>query len=254
VEREAPATSARRLELGFLVAASALAYPFGLWVGSPWLLPALNTLPAYLVMTRRLAAGERAAAVRAMLLWAVVLAVAGTLSFSLWPDDPGVTVLNGPGYREEMFAWIATGEGAEGSPRLFLPQHLAHLAAFVVLSLATASALSILMGAVLMNYMGYYVASLFRAGIDGWSVLLFGWQPWAICRVAAFCVLGVVLAEPLLARLGRTPSPSWRGLRPWLTLAGAGILADWLLKATLAPTWGLELRALLNAAAGAPAP
>jgi hypothetical protein len=45
-----------------------------------------------------------------------------------------------------MFAWIRTGAGTEGSPRAFIPQHALHLGAFVVLSLATASALSITMG------------------------------------------------------------------------------------------------------------
>jgi hypothetical protein len=144
-----------------------------------------------------------------------------------------------------MFAWIATGQGTEGNPRAFLPQHLAHLAAFAGLSLVSASALSILAGAVLMNYMDYYVASLARAGVEPVWVALLGWQPWAICRVAAFCVLGVVLSEPLLARLGRAPRPTFSALCPWLLVAAGGILADWLLKAALAPTWGLELRALL---------
>ena len=31
-----------------------------------------------------------------------------------------------------MFRWIRTGRGAEGNIRLFLPQHLLHLGAFIV--------------------------------------------------------------------------------------------------------------------------
>lgn len=230
-----------------MLLATVAAYPVGLAVGEPWLLPVLNTAPAYVVMLRRLRRGDRRDAVRAMLIWAVALAAAGTVAFALWPSDPGPIVLNGPAYREEMFRWIATGVGSEGDPRLFVPQHVAHLAGFVVLSLATASSLSILLGAVLMNYMDYYVASLARAGAPAWATLLLGWQPWAICRVAAFCTLGVVLAEPLLAALGRCTRPALRDLRPWLTAAAAGILADWLLKALLAPQWGLWLRALVPA-------
>jgi hypothetical protein len=144
-----------------------------------------------------------------------------------------------------MLSWIRTGSGAEGDVRLFLPQHLVHLAAFVALSLATASAVSILMGAVLMNYMDFYVASLGRAGAPGWAVLFLGWQPWAICRVAAFCVLGVVLAEPLLSRVLRYPYPGLSAARRYLAWAAAGILADWVLKSTLAPAWGAWLRAAL---------
>jgi hypothetical protein len=153
-------------------------------------------------------------------------------------------ILHGPEYRDEMFTWIRTGIGSEGSPRLFVPQHALHLAAFVVLCLVTASALSITMGAVLMNYMGFYVASLARAGVPLWAVVLLGWQPWAIARVAAFSVLGVVLAQPLLRRLTGGVAPL-RVSRPLLIAAAVLLLADVALKAVLAPTWGLALRRVL---------
>jgi len=179
-----------------------------------------------------------------MLVWAAALAVAGTVTFTLWPHPPGALVLHGPEYRDEMFAWIRTGAGSEGSPRLFIPQHGLHLAVFVVLSLVTASALSIAMGAVLMNYMGFYVASLARAGAPLWAVVLLGWQPWAIARVAAFSVLGVVLAQPLLRRLRAMGEPA-SSSTPLMIAAGAALLMDVVLKALLAPTWGLWLRRVL---------
>jgi hypothetical protein len=228
--------------LAGLVALAALSYPAGLWIGSPILLPLLNTLPAYTLMAGCLRAGDRAGALRVTLVWALSLAVFGTLCLALWPTDPGAIVLHGPEYRAEMFRWIRTGQGSEGDVRLFLPQHLVHLAAFLALSLLTASLVSITMGAVLMNYMAYYVASLARAGTPAWAVLLLGWQPWAIARVAAFCAFGTVLAEPLLARVlryDRAPLRAWRSV--WAA-ASLGILADWVLKALLAPHWGLWLR------------
>jgi hypothetical protein len=196
-------------------------------------------------MADRLRAGDRAGAVRLTLLWAVALAVFGTTSFALWPSDPEPLVLNGARYRDEMFHWIRTGQGSEGDIRQFLPQHVWHLAAFVALCLVTASVVSISMGAVLMNYMSYYVASLARAGAPTWAVVFLGWQPWAICRVAAFCALGAVLAEPLLSRLLRYRYEGLRGSRPVILAAAAGILADWILKAVLAPLWGPWLRAVL---------
>jgi hypothetical protein len=234
-----------RVRLAVLVGATLASYPLGLLTGVPLLLPALNTLPAYLTMVALLQRGERRAAVVAMLVWAAALAVCGTLTFALWPRPLDGLVLNGPLYRDEMFTWILTGFGREGRPSLFLPQHLGHLAGFVVLSLATASALSIALGAVLMNFMAFYVASLWRAGVPAWAVLLLGWQPWALCRVAAFCTLGVVLSEPLLARVRRYDYAGLRSAKPYLLAAAGGILADWLLKAALAPTWGLWLRPLL---------
>jgi hypothetical protein len=226
------------------VAATIASYPIGILSGSAWLLPSLNTLPAYLVMVARLREGDRRGALHAMLAWALTLAVFGTLFFALWPAPLEAVVLNGAAYRDEMFLWIRTGLGREGSPRLFLPQHLLHLAGFVLLSLATASALSILLGAVLMNFMAFYVASLARAGVPAWAVMALGWQPWAICRVAAFCTLGVVLAEPLLRRRFKT-MPAAQSPRRFLMWAACGILADWALKAMLAPTWGRWLSRLL---------
>lgn len=227
-----------------VVLVTVLSYPVGLALGVPGLLPVLNAAPAYAAMVILLRRGDLRRAVFVMLAWAAALAVAGTVTFAVWPEPPGPLILHGPDYRDEMFAWIRTGAGSEGSPRLFVPQHALHLAAFVVLSLVTASALSITMGAVLMNYMDFYVASLARAGTPLWAVVLLGWQPWALARVAAFSMLGVVLAPRLLRRLGliRTSSPS---ARPFVIAAASLLLADVLLKALLAPTWGRVLRGVL---------
>jgi hypothetical protein len=227
-----------------VVLAAALSYPVGLALGVPWLLPVLNAAPAYAAMVVLLRRGELRRAVLVMLVWAAALALAGTSTFALWPRPPGPLIMHGLEYRDEMFAWIRTGAGSEGSPRLFIPQHAVHLAAFVLLSLVTASALSITMGAVLMNYMDFYVASLARAGAPPWAVVLLGWPPWAMARVAAFSMLGVVLAGPLLGRLAKG-MPPMRASRPFLIAAAVLLLADVVLKALLAPTWGLWLRSVL---------
>jgi hypothetical protein len=220
-----------------VVAATAVSYPLGLLLGGGLLLPVLNTAAAYAAMAVLLRRGARRQAVTLMLVWAATLAVAATTTFAVWPQAPGESVVNGPAYRDEMFHWIRTGEGREGRPAEFIPQHVLHLAAFVALSLATASAGSMVLGAALMNYMAFYVASLHRAGLATATVVLFGWQPWALCRVAAFVVLGVVLAEPLLARLRPYPYQGLRGSRRWIAWAAAGIAADWILKAALAARW-----------------
>jgi hypothetical protein len=233
---------------GALLLATLASYPIGLAIGWPWLLPLLNAVPAYVAMAALLLRGDRRGAVAAMLVWAAGLALAGTASFALWPAPVDATVIHGPQYREEMFHWIRTGQGRESSPLLFVPQHAAHLALFVAASLATASALSIAMGAVLMNYMSFYVASLARAGAPAWAVVLLGWQPWAICRVAAFCTLGAVLGEPLILRIRGRRYAGFRSARPYLIAAGAALLADLALKAALAPSWGLWLRRVLPGA------
>jgi hypothetical protein len=235
-----------RNDLVILLVASLVSYPLGLALRQPWLLPVLNALPAYIVLVHRLRKGERGGAVRAMLWWAAALAIVGTLAFVWWPAPVGAVVVNGPEYREEMFHWIRTGIGREGSPRLFLPQHLLHLAIFLAIGLVSMSVGAILMGALLMNQMSYYVASLARAGVPGWAVTLIGWQPWAIARVAAYSTLGVLLAEPLLLRLFPGAREKLKvGRAAYIIAAMSGILTDWFLKSLLAPLWGHWLRALL---------
>jgi hypothetical protein len=230
-----------------LLLATVLSYPLGLALGQPWLLPLLNAAPAYAAMAALLLRGDRRGAVLAMLAWAAALAVSATASFALWPSPVDRLVIHGPAYRDEMFAWIRTGQGTESSPRLFIPQHAAHLGLFVAASLATGSVLSIAMGAVLMNYMAFYVASLARAGAPVWAVVFLGWQPWAICRIAAFSTLGAVLGEPLILRMAGRRHAGLAAARPWLVAAGASLLADVALKAALAPQWGLWLRKVLPA-------
>jgi hypothetical protein len=230
-----------------LVGAIALSYPVGLALDPWFLLPVLNALPAWWIMARRLRAGDLRGAILLMLVFPLALAVFGTVSLALWPTTDGLTprVFNGPEYREEMFHWIRFGGGTEGNWRLFLPLHITHLVAFVFLSLLTGSLFSITGGAVLTNYMDGYVASIHRAGAPLWATVFFGWQPCAIARVAAFCILGVVLAEPVLSRILRYKPQPWARVRPWVLIAAGLILADWTLKASLAPTWGRILNSAI---------
>ena len=236
-----------RNDLVVLALATIVSYPLGLWLGNRWLLPVLNALPAYGVLVNRLRRGERGGAVRAMLWWAAAVATVGTIALVWWPQNVADVVWHGEPYKDEMFRWIRTGRGAEGNIRLFLPHHLLHIAIFVTLGLATASFGAVVMGAALMNYMAYYVASLARAGVPPWAVALLGWQPWAIARIAAFCTLGVLLAEPLLFWLFPAAETRMKktGRAPYVMAAMSTILLDWFLKFLLAPTWGHWLRKLL---------
>jgi hypothetical protein len=204
----------------------------------------MNAAPAYYVMLRLLR-GDLAAAARAMLLWAVCSLLGGTLTMALWPVSLDSLVWHGPAYRDEMLAWIRTGAGSESRLSLFLTQHILHLAVFIALCLVSAGAIGILLGAVLMNYMSFYVAALYRLGWPLWAVVCLGWQPWALCRVAGFCLLGVVLATPLLTRMRFVQCKDQTLKRRLLLWGAAGILCDWILKAILAPHWERLLRSLL---------
>ena len=236
-----------RNDLIVLILATVASYPIGLALRQPWLLLVLNALPAYVVLVHRLRKGERGGAVRAMLWWAATVALAGTIAFVWWPEPIGRIVLSGPAYKDQMFHWIRTGQGSEGNIRLFLPEQLVHLGAFLVLGLGTGSGGALLMGAWLMNHMSYYVAALAKAGVAPWAVTVLGWQPWAIARVAAFATLGVLLAEPLVTLLFPSSREKLKAntRAAYIVAAMSGILADWFLKFLLAPTWGRWLRDLL---------
>ena len=89
-------------------------------------------------------------------------------------------VLRGKSYRVEMMTWLATGEGAEGDPGPFLPLHLQRLALFLPLSLLSGGALGLVMGAVMVNSMDFFVASYALASSGVPAAL--AWFLWALCR------------------------------------------------------------------------
>ena len=76
------------------------------------------------------------------------------------------------------------------------------------------------------------------------TILFYGWPPWAMVRVVAYVILGVVLSGPLLQRLAGVPF-AWRARRAWFAAAGVALLLDVALKAALAPAWSVLLRSAL---------
>ena len=94
-----------------------------------------------------------------------------------------------------------------------------------------------------MNYMGHYVGALASQGSSRW-LLIAGWHPWAVIRVASFVVLGVVLSGPLI---GAIAGRRWRWsaeARRWTAIAVVGLVLDIVLKAVLAPVWNRLLISL----------
>lgn len=231
-----------RRDLLWGIAGVSAAYALGLGLSAAglgvarWLLPLLLAAPAVFTLWRWLAAGERRGALRLMLAWALAVAAIGPIAMALAPEAAAEAVWRGASYRDEMMAWLATGEGAEGDIRQFLPIHLGRLALFLPLSLMSGGALGLVMGAAMMNYMDFFVAS-YAAASSGVPAAL-AWFPWALCRVAAFVILGVVTAEPLVRWLGRVDAPLAPGRGRLLGLAGGLLAADIALKAAFAPAWG----------------
>ena len=219
-----------------IVGGTAVSYGVAMLIGVPALVPFLNVAPAFPFMIASLRRGRVAEAVWRMLVWAAALAVCATTISYLGPAEAGQLFLRGENYRREMFEFLRTGYGTEGDIRRFLPQHLAHAAVFASLAIATGSLLAMPLGAMLMNYMAYYVGALGAASAHPWKAMALAWVPWAIIRIAGFVTLGVVLAGPMLGRLFRF---EYRlgDQRRWLVLAGVALVTDVVLKWALSPSW-----------------
>ncbi len=215
--------------------------------GGMWLLPILAPLTLYPTFRTRVKAGDVRGAWLAGMTWAVLLSLGVIVLTQLAPEAAARGILNGEPYRKEMFGWILTGVAPENSPRLFLPIHLLHLSLFVLLTYVSAGYLGLVLGAALTSYMSYFVGSYAAASHHPLLGSLVAWVPWSVIRVAAFVLLGALLARPLLVR---RPWPFERSESRLFALAGAGIAADLLLKALAAPAYGRALRSLAGGILG----
>lgn len=229
------AAARARLLLAATVLVPALALiPFG-----GWALGLAAPLTVYGWFRRRVRFGDYLGAWGIGMAWAGLLSLGVVLLVYLAPEAAARGIVFGEPYREEMFGWVATGAGREATPAQFVPQHLLHLGVFVLLTWVSGGYLGLVLGAFLVAYMSYFVGS-YAVAVDA---LVLGpvvaWVPWSVLRVAAFVLLGVVFARPLLIR---RPWPFGRRETVLLGLALSGIVGDLVIKALAAPAYGLLLR------------
>ncbi len=212
-----------------IIVATVASYALGRLLAIPVLVPILNTAASYPFMVAALRRGDLRVAIARMLLWAATMGICATVWSWAQPVETDRLFLRGESYRIEMHTWVMTGRGAESTPSAFIPQQLGHAVLFSALAVLTGGALAMPMGAVLMNYMGHYVGTLAALGRRPLLLMVLGWHPWAVIRIVSFVILGVVLSAPLVARR--------RIETRWLIVAVAGLAADIVLKALLAPSW-----------------
>jgi hypothetical protein len=202
-----------------------------------WALPLGQALLAWPVLWRDLREGRLLRGCAHMLFWAAATSVFTILLTVQYPQACEAAILKGASYREEMFSWIRTGIGAEGTPARFIPQHILHYLLTLGLSFVTAGLAGLALGAVLLNYMNFYVGSLILVSVHPARAAIFGWPVWPVLRVIAF-VLGAIAAAHLLLgpvlHRGRWNRREWRLLMLW---SAALFVADIALKAALAPGW-----------------
>lgn len=170
-----------------------------------------------------------------MLIWAILISFMGVLITNIEPDLMTELVFRGADYKEEMWEWLETGGGAEGTISIFFPQHMFHLGIFILGTVLSGGFLGLFMGSVLLNYMNYYVGII---GINSSSsiVMFFGWPPWAILRVVGYIILAVAFSKPLYALLRREKIYN-RRLLGYFFVGIMLIICDIIIKYLLADVW-----------------
>ena len=227
------------LTAALLCAGAILANAASFIFGIGWLTPFLGAAVPYPLFLQQVRRSRYASALGWMLVWAVFHSVATIVATGIAPAQAAAAIPSGPPYVEEMFHWIRTGEGAEGSLALFLPIHLKHYILFCLLSLVTASSAALVLGTWMLDYMNFYVAQLMQASVSPWLAALVGWPLWSYLRVIGFITTGIALTVPAINLLARIQRRASTQSFPWQVL-GVGIgfvLADIVVKATVAPFW-----------------
>ncbi|MGK7924187.1 MAG: hypothetical protein AB4290_02855 [Spirulina sp.] len=208
-------------------------------VGNPWLVPLFGTLVAYPLYIFQVLQSQYKSAFVWVMIWAILQSIAIGIATTLMPEKAAEIILKGAGYTEEMFHWIRTGEGAEGSLALFLPDHLKQYGIFCVLSFMTLGSAALFFGTFQLNYMNFYVAELARQSTNPFLAVCLAWYPWSILRTIGFICTGItltVLGLNLLNRIrGNKSQQNFPRLYLWM---GIGfVIADIIVKASLAPIW-----------------
>ena len=214
--------------------------------GGQWLFPLAAPLTIYPAFAARVKARRYGRAWLLAMAWAALLSLGVITMVAVRPMLAARGIVHGQAYKAEMVQWVVTGVGKENTPAQFVPEHLLHLGAFLILTTVSAGYLGLALGAFLMAYMSYFVGSFAAAATSQpFTAGLLAWVPWSVVRVMAFVLLGALLARPLIVR-ERRPS-QWFGRREaWLfALGAAGIVADLVIKTLLAPWWGTFLRQFL---------
>jgi hypothetical protein len=171
--------------------------------------------------------------------WAIGTTVASVYAFVGCPKEADERVMSAASYRAAMLAWLQTGDGPASHPAATVRQHLREAVWFTAAAMASANFASIVMGAILLNTMNAYVATLLRAATRTGRVLLLAWNVWSAVRVAAYVMIGTSASAPLLRIVG------WRGdtsaVATLAVVGASGLVLDLALKLVLSRAWGRAL-------------
>jgi len=177
-------------------------------------------------------------------MWVLGTTLASVYEFVGHPRETDERVIRAAPYRASMLAWLESGSGPEKHPTVTAASHLREVIWYTAAAIATANFVSLAMGAVLLNEMNAYVATLLRAAKRTGIVLLLAWNVWSVVRVSAYVLIGTAAAAPVLRLFGWSVDPAT--VRA-LGLAGAiGVVVDLVLKLALSRSCARALAAAID--------
>ncbi len=169
-------------------------------------------------------------------MWVVGTTMASVYEFVGHPRETDERVIRAAPYRASMLAWLESGSGPEKRIAATAAAHLREVIWYTAAAIATANFASLAMGAVLLNEMNAYVATLLRAARRTGIVILLAWNVWSVVRVSAYVLIGAAAAAPVLRLSGWSVDP---GAVRAMALAGAiGVVVDLVLKLALSRPCG----------------
>jgi hypothetical protein len=177
-------------------------------------------------------------------MWIVGTTAASVYVFVSHPKETDERVIRAAPYRQSMLAWLESGNGPEKRPAATAASHLREAIWYTAAALATANFASLTLGAILLNEMNAYVATLLRAATRVGIVLLLAWNVWSVIRVAAYVLIGAAAAAPLLRMAGWGVDTSV--VRPLAVAGTIGVVVDLVLKLALSRLCGRALAAAID--------
>lgn len=199
---------------------------------------------AFLVSNSFLGTAWAAACVGA---WAFGTSLVAVYVFVRRPEETDARVIRAAEYRKLMLDWLESGRGPETRVVATVTQHVRELIWYAAAAAVTANLLSTIMGALLLNYINAYVATLVRAARRRATVFLLAWNVWSVVRVAAYVALGAAASGPLLQLAGRRVDTGAVRALAWAGAAGA--VVDLVLKLALSRPCGRVLAGAVDLAA-----
>lgn len=233
----------RLAALAFLTVLSVL---IGLIVKQQFVLPFLNGSVLTYFLVTDLFNGKRRNAILSITLWGIVLITTISIATIFFPGASRSSIIDSKIYEKEMLLNINYDKSSEAlDPKVFIIRQNRPLFIYLFLSLLSAGTISSFYAAYLLNFMGYYIGTLFiksNGNAIAWSM---GFHPWSTLRSISFIFLGVITAEIGLSFYLKRPIKLQGTAKFWL-LSIITLLMDMLSKTYLGPLWFESIRSLIK--------